>query len=270
MSLDVYISLTTIPSRIKRVLRENLEDLLLQTYPVKGIIITIPRSNMRGQAVDTTLPEWLQEEPFASRVTILQPEQDFGPILKYIGGKDIVPPGAWVFACDDDQRYVHTGIADWIAEFDTNLQQTDILNAAWSMEPASRFGFELISGYTGVLFSRAFMDVILASFDPSLPLHALRIDDDLVSLYARDNGFRKQVAPMIMDFAHFVATGGEGTDSLTFSFNRLRDRHRTHSRMNPNYVQKLQSLVVIAGTLTGVIVVATVASMAWGCGARKT
>jgi len=269
MSLDVYISLTTIPSRIKRVLRDNLQDLLLQTYPVKGIIITVPRSNMRGQAIAAELPEWLLEEPFASRVTILRPEQDLGPILKYIGGKNIVPPGAWVFACDDDQRYVHTGIADWIAAFGATLQDTDILNAAWSMEPVSRFDIDLISGYTGVLFSRAFMDIILANFNPNLPLHALRIDDDLVSLYARDHGFQKRVAPMIMDFAHFVATGGEGTDSLTFSFNRLRDRHRTHSLINPSYVQKLQSLVVIAGTLTGVMVVAIVTSAAWGCIASK-
>lgn len=266
----MYISLTTIPSRMKRVLRDNLQDLLLQTYPVKGVILTIPKSNMRGQVVDTALPDWLLEEPFASRITILRPEQDFGPVLKYIGGKDIVPPGAWVFACDDDTRYVHTGIADWIDTFGASLQETDILNASWSMEPVTRLGLDLISGYTGVLFSRKFMDVIIDNFDPSLPLHALRIDDDLVSLYARDNGFQKRVAPMIMDFVHFAAVFGESTDCLTFSFNRMRDRHRTHSRMNPQYVKKLESLVIITGTLTGIVLVAIAVSVAWGCAVGKT
>ena len=74
---------------------------------------------------------------------------------------------------------------------------------------------------------------------------------------------------MIMDVAHFMATGGEGADSLTFAFNRLRDRHETHTRMNPIYVRNLQSLVVIGGALAGVMVICTVASVVWGCTASN-
>ncbi len=241
-------------------MQDNLRCLTQQTYPVKTIILTIPRSNMRGQPVEQDLPNWLQEEPFLSRVTVLRPEHDYGPILKYIGGKDIVPAGAWVFACDDDQRYAADGIARWLGLVS---QDTDILNSSWSLELTARLGCRLISGYNGVLFSRAFMDTILANFDPQLPLCSLRVDDDLVSIYARDNGFRVKTAPVIMDLLYFGATVGEAADSLTFSYNRLRDRHKTHVRMNPQYVRGLCGIVVLASVLIVVVLAALVGAATW-------
>ena len=231
-----------------------------QTYPVKTIILTIPRSNMRGQPVEQELPIWLTEEPFVSRVTVLRPEQDYGPILKYIGGKDLVPAGAWVFACDDDQRYAADGISRWLPLV---TRDTDILNSSWCLELTARLGVRLISGYNGVLFSRAFMDTILANFDPQLPLCSLRVDDDLISIYARDNGYYVKRAPVIMDLLHFGATAGEAADSLAFSYNRLRDRHKTHVRMNPQYVCGLWVIVAVASILSFIMLAALGATVTW-------
>jgi len=262
---QVFISLTTIPSRVNSILRTCLDDLMLQTYPVTAIILTIPKRNMRGHDVDKTLPAWLLQEPYCDQVTIIRPESDYGPILKYIGGKDCIPDGAWTFVCDDDQKYRHDGIARMVAVLDAlslEKQTMTILNSPWAMESTLRFSMRLISGFAGVLVPKSFIDLVDREFDPELPLHALRIDDDLVSIFARDNGFAVLNCPDIINYKHYFGTSPN--DALGKSYDRHQDRHLTHTRMNNLYVDNLVCAVSASTVLLVVFVAGTIVATMWG------
>jgi hypothetical protein len=252
---QVWISLTTIPSRTGGILRGCLDDLMLQTYPVESIIVTIPKQNMRGQAVSTKLPSWFKEEPYSSKLTVLRPDTDSGPILKYIGGLCLIPDGAWVFVCDDDRRYHHDGITRLVAFVNTlppSVRDASIVNSNLGLEAIRRFSLRLISGFLGVFVSKLFLNTIQEVFDPALPLHCLRIDDDLVSIYARDRGFVVRAGPNVLDLLYNV--GRADPDGLSQCYNRFQDRHMTHTRMNKSYVLNLAAAASISCILLAVLV----------------
>ena len=100
---DVYISLTSIPTRID-ILRKCLDSLLKQSYPIKSIILTIPTRTLRSKA-KTVIPDYLYESPYKEKVIIVQPKKDYGPVMKYIGGYNVITKNSLVFVCDDDQQY---------------------------------------------------------------------------------------------------------------------------------------------------------------------
>jgi len=235
--------MTTFPLRITKILQDSLLDLIKQDYTnIKGLCITIPMENMRGQAAPATLPSWFYEEPIASKVTVLRPKKDSGPILKYIGAASVVPKHAWVFACDDDQRYSHNYISNLVkfAGKQKENRNDTIYNSLWTFEWDTMFlSMRLISGYMGVLFHRNFLTCILANFQDNLPVQCKRIDDDLVSLYARDNGFTVKAAPGGINFKYFLRTGGNTAGSLLATGSRLTDRHFTHKLLNSKYADNL-------------------------------
>jgi hypothetical protein len=249
---DVYITMTTFPSRISSILKMILMGLLKQDYTnIKGVFITIPMENMRGQPAPNVLPQWFNEEPIASRVTVLRPAKDAGPILKYIGAADLIPKDAWVFVCDDDQKYKHNYISKLVAcagkQTDTTIRNKTIYNSWFSFEHDMIFaGMRLISGYQGVLINKQFIECILANFHIELPLQCKRIDDDLVSLYARDNGFRVKSVPVGFDIFYFFGSQGNIKNSLFGTGKRTSDRHFTHKLLNTKYADNL-AIAAVAG-----------------------
>jgi hypothetical protein len=107
--LNVYVSLTSIPSRASRILDENLQSLITQDYPVHRIIVTIPTVNMRGQAWDGVDVAFLDRYP---EVICHRPDYDWGPVMKYVGCVPYIrEDDALIFICDDDQRYAANRIS---------------------------------------------------------------------------------------------------------------------------------------------------------------
>ena len=261
----VWISLTTIPSRASGMLRGCLDDLMLQTYPVESIIVTIPKQNMRGQAVSAKLPVWFDEEPYCSKLTVLRPDADNGPILKYIGGQHLIPNGAWVFVCDDDRRYHHDGIMRLVAFVSTlppSVREASVINSNLGLEAIGRFSVRLISGFLGVFVSKLFVNTVQEVFDPALPVHCLRIDDDLVSIYARDRGFVVRSGPNVLTILYNI--GRADPDGLSQCYDRFQDRHMTHTRMNKSYVQNLAAATSISGILLAMLLSSLVVTVLWG------
>ena len=101
---DVYISLTTIPTRAK-ILKRCLNSLLNQTYPIKKIILTIPQITLRSQTKQD-IPPFLTEFPY-NQIEIYHPKRDYGPVMKYIGSSNFISSNerSLVYVCDDDQQY---------------------------------------------------------------------------------------------------------------------------------------------------------------------
>lgn len=245
---------------------------MLQTYPITTILLTIPKRNMRGQEVSESLPVWLSEEPYCSKITVLRPETDYGPICKYIGGVHLLPENAWVFVGDDDQQYVPDGIARMVAAAGELPQETRnryVLNSNLGFESTQRFSIRLISGFLGVLVSASFVRVINQEFDPDLPLHALRIDDDLVSIYARDNGFFVHNGPSVLDFDNYEKASRMNKDGLCHSFDRYQDRHMTHTLVNRAYITNLRNAVIVSSVLLTILVFSLVFTVVWGLGATS-
>ena len=244
-SPDVYISLTTIPTRLDRIVKERLLDLCQQDYTgIKKIFITIPLNNMRGQKAIKNLPTWFEDEPFKSKIAVLRPTVDHGPIMKWIGAVNVIPRNSWVFVCDDDVRYRHDYIRQCvdIASKCTHKNQT-IFNADLNTEAIAIYKMRLILGVEGVFVHSNFINLVDHNFDRSLPKCCLRIDDDVVSIIARDNGYTKKQIPPGINLIQAIKDSAMQADSLSGSYNRTKDRHKCHAIINPDYADGLLDYV---------------------------
>lgn len=261
---DIYITLTSIPSRLDRLVKDSLLDLMNQDYDaVKQIFLTLPLENMRGQRVDPNLPQWLLEPPFQNKVTILRPEKDYGPIMKWIGANEAIPDNAWVFVCDDDVRYDHHYISLCVEHAskikDENQRNRSIFNTTIFdnlTENVTIFGIDLIWGVHGVLVSRDFIRLVTDKFNYKLPPCCLRIDDDVVSVLARDAQYKKVPIPHGLNIGHALLNL-QG-DALSTSYNKLVDRHNCHAIINPVYYDNLLLVILILGPILFVLIVLTI------------
>lgn len=103
-----FVSLTTIPSRIKLpVFFENLKDIIEnQTYPIETIFITIANKYRRFKEIIPT--EIIDQLRLLPKVVIIQIDDDLGPSSKYLGPminyyniiKDQI-----LIVIDDDRKY---------------------------------------------------------------------------------------------------------------------------------------------------------------------
>nr|QBK91600.1 MAG: hypothetical protein LCPAC302_02200 [Pithovirus LCPAC302] len=79
---------------------------MCQNYRIRQILITIPKKCLRSDVdIDIDLPKYLFKKPYSNLITIVRPEKDYGPVMKYIGGYKHLTDNSLVFVCDDDQEY---------------------------------------------------------------------------------------------------------------------------------------------------------------------
>jgi len=266
---DVYICFTTIPSRLTGSVKSVLDSHMRQTYAqVKGILLTVPRENMRGMTVSDTLPPWLDTQPYASKVTVLRPQKDHGPIMKYLGGRTSVPQDAWAFVCDDDQCFSPDCIDTWVKligrkDVPASVRSTHVHNPS-SLKSGVQYSWAHMEGYQGLLVSRQFLDMVHREFDPSLPQFCLRVDDDLVSLYARDNGYVKVIMP-----DKLIRGSVRNPDALSRMYDRDRDRHQTHALCNSKYLRNLETGTVLFAGLTCVSATVLIIAVYFLCRRRS-
>jgi len=100
MSENVYISMTTIPSRIPK-LNITLDSLLSQNFKPKKIIINIPKISRITQ-LPYDIPQFIKNNP---NILINIVEEDMGPILKLLPSLNIVGPNDLIITVDDDIIY---------------------------------------------------------------------------------------------------------------------------------------------------------------------
>jgi hypothetical protein len=151
----VWISLTTIPSRVGTTLFDTLASLVRQTHAVDRIIVTIPLVNMRGIPANIDMSEEeLREKldgittkqqalvvasrvkgksmPDAPPIMVIRPKYDWGPIMKYMGVLEYVEENKishhqamsnMILIVDDDQLY-HRDILQTRLRQNANYRQT--------------------------------------------------------------------------------------------------------------------------------------------------
>jgi len=182
----VYISLTTIPSRLNRIVQDNLLHLLKQDFPVEQIFLTVPLENMRGQPAPEKLPEFLSQSPLAERVTVLRPRRDLGPIMKYLGFLEAnTPEDCWVFVCDDDQKYATALVKNMVARA-TLENPRQVYTHGWS-----EWLIRGVHGYSGVLIHKQALEALQQDVERNgVPDCCAKIDDDYVSILLHRNKFQ--------------------------------------------------------------------------------
>uniref|UniRef100_A0A6C0CMK9 Glycosyltransferase 2-like domain-containing protein n=1 Tax=viral metagenome TaxID=1070528 RepID=A0A6C0CMK9_9ZZZZ len=277
----VYVSLTTIPSRI-HLIRDNLTILANQTYKnCKGILLIVPENNMRGFKWTQELPAWLQDIP---NLQVVRPKHDRGPIMKYIGAviENRIPTDSWMFVCDDDIEYKPNAIQIFVDGLNehpisdkTIVSHNDhsaSLMWVYGVEPKS-----LITGFAGVLVNQKFAHDILHELPEKMTECCSRIDDDVVTAIANRLGYVKYMTKT----PAFERISQKAPDPLNDT-NRIWDRHVCHSSMNEAYAENTLNLLAIisafflvsllvmvflvGGQFTPIVAIPAAILLALGCG----
>ena len=166
--ISVVASFTTIPSRI------NYCNLVIDSLinQVNHIYISIC-NNYRRFGIFNTIPEFLFNEPYKSKVTIVY-SNDYGSPTKYIGPLHKIEYSQWIFFCDDDQEY-HSDI---INKMKNNLSKIGVYQNRYNIVKTGSGG--IIHGYVGNISHRSFLENLLI-----FPVtEAARIvDDQWMSIY---------------------------------------------------------------------------------------
>lgn len=250
---DVFVSFTTIPSRLHLV--KNNESLFLQDYPnLKTIFLTLPMNNMRGQPSVKELPTWLNEEPFLSRVKVVRPEKDYGPIMKYVGAVDEIPDDSFVFVCDDDRYYKKDFISRCVAamgKVDNERRKKIIVNGYEMFDDMigidqSIFHLDFLYGYDGLLLHKDFLKHVKSQPLDNLKTCCLRNDDDVVSVWARDDGYKKVSISSGLD----TSKQPHDIDALSTSYDRAADRHACQAMINSQYADGLLTAIIVLSIFT--------------------
>ena len=96
----IYISLTTIPKRLKN-LKKSIDSLLNQTYKPNKIFINIPSRYKRFKETieDKDIPR------FDNPIVEITRCEDFGPGTKLLGSLQKISKFDYVILLDDDHEY---------------------------------------------------------------------------------------------------------------------------------------------------------------------
>jgi len=97
----VFVSLTTLPSRIGR-LRPTVDSLQAQTLPPDWIYVCVPDRSLREDR-EYALPDWLRSPP--PGVEVVQCGTDHGPGTKLLGCLPRIAGEACLITVDDDLVY---------------------------------------------------------------------------------------------------------------------------------------------------------------------
>jgi hypothetical protein len=186
---QVYASLTTIPSRVNRTLNATIESLESQTYPLAGIIVTMPTVNMRGQSWDNKVDLTFLDKRMG--VVCHRPEYDLGPVMKYIGCLDYTPPDALIYVCDDDQQYATDRVSNLVNTWNELNDANAIIGWTGRGMQSLFTQSRSIYGFRGVLVPRSAIVKLKQYLDQSdilKPCCAMN-DDVLASIIFTKSGY---------------------------------------------------------------------------------
>ena len=107
--VTVYVSLTTIPSRMPRV-DQCIQSLVEQTHPPAKIFLCVPQAYRRFGIVPP-VPANLSR--FGTQLEVVRCIDDFGPGTKALGALERIPqePGVLLVLVDDDMLYARHMLA---------------------------------------------------------------------------------------------------------------------------------------------------------------
>lgn len=189
--MKVYASLTSIPSRMG-LIRKCLDSLIAQEYGIEKIVLTLPLKNLRQQDTAYKIPKYLNEYPYKDKVIISRPPVDYGPVMKYIGGKDIIPANSLVFVCDDDQEYRPDLVSRLVYQY--NLLKSDHTKPTIVASLCYRFLLtKTVNGYGGLIFNSKLISMLhtrITKSNKRARSACQFVDDNWVSITCKQMGIK--------------------------------------------------------------------------------
>lgn len=241
----VVISLTTVPGRYG-ILYDTLKTLANQDYPVAAIYLTIPKIAKRFGTPYPELPQHILD-----LVTVVNIDEDYGPICKIMGGLIMEPdPNTLVVTCDDDIWYSPNLVSSLVAQYlkqdrpktavsgsglfissgvsFTAGQTQSVFFHSWFVDlniPKHGREVEILCGFSGVLYPRAAFpankeleDLVQHTRGSKAIFHN---DDILLSAYISSQGYKRVVVPDVpwVDELRLTASGrgSENQDEFALS-----------------------------------------------------
>jgi hypothetical protein len=256
--MKVYASLTSIPSRVTRILDANLQSLLAQDHLIERIIVTVPTVNFRGQRTDAVDFSFLNRYP---NVICHRPEYDWGPIMKYVGGLEhICEPDALVYVCDDDQHYAPNRVSNLVQHWTRVGDPRAIVGWVGTGVQSWAESVHTVHGVRGVLVPKAaLVDLHAALTRMAVPRCCAINDDALASIQFRKAGYRivdrSGQDDEFSDGEHFETLDGLHRSYRTRAA-KFFDIVRCHWRFNQPFAGLLAgsalliALALIAGLVT--------------------
>jgi hypothetical protein len=186
---DIVVSLTSIPPRFADSCKKTIDSLMNQ---VDQIYLNVPKAYKRFG--DFTIPNYLSEEPYTSKVTLVRLDRDFGPATKYVGALDKINPDTWVFVCDDDQEYSQNIISTMFR----SVNNIGVYQNHYEHIKVKTSG-GLIHGYVGLMIHSSLFKG-LGQFP--LPESAYFVDDQWMSIFCFIN--RIPIFPTQLEYYHDI------------------------------------------------------------------
>ena len=171
------VSLTTIPSRIKK-LKPVLDSYMNQTIKPEKIILNIPREYMRFPEQQIQIPD------YGPLVLINRTHEDYGPATKLLGtlGLDL-DPDTIILVSDDDNVKKPYWAKDLIRSIRINPGAVSTVSTPWSKRPGGEPG-KFIFGGGGFGFYRKLIDAnILMNFFNKAKSKCMFVDDDMFTYF---------------------------------------------------------------------------------------
>ena len=241
----VVISLTTVPGRYQ-ILYDTLKTLVNQDYPVSAIYLTIPKIAQRWGTPYPALPQHILD-----MVTVVNIEEDYGPICKIVGALMMEPnPKTLVVTCDDDIWYSPNLVSALVKQYFSRpntavsgsgmfisngtafsaYHAQSVFFHSWLMDftvPQQGREVDILCGFSGVLYPR---HAFPTPDKLEQLVHYTRLskavfhnDDILLSAYLSSQGVKRVVVPDIpwVDELRLTASGkgNENVDEYALSHN---------------------------------------------------
>jgi hypothetical protein len=145
----IYISMTTIPERLKTSYFKKVVENLLGQHTSLNILLNIPHTYKRTGEV-YVVPEWITNH---SRIVVNRCE-DYGPATKILGGLDILKNFDTVIIVDDDLMYRHFFVKELLTTHIESPKDVTCYNT-WHEPAWQRQGhkYPLPGGYSGCIGS---------------------------------------------------------------------------------------------------------------------
>ncbi len=201
----VYVSFTTIPSRIPNI-GKTISTLMLQTMKPDAIFVTIPHNYKRFPV------ENINELLFPLKtlpINVIRCEEDYGPICKLLPVLEhIDEPDAVIITIDDDHAY-NPGLIENMMAFHKACPDSALAYAGWSWIKTNGFDYNLIyprdtinymraapilEGWRGALYKRSFFGDDFKAFATSYA-DGFLVDDVVISAYLSSKKIDKTVIP---------------------------------------------------------------------------
>ena len=195
---NIYVSLTTIPSRSKDIIF-TINSILNQTIIPNKIFITISKNNIREKYINYKIPDEIKKNPL---VEIIEIEKDNGPITKLYGGllkcnheNDII------ITVDDDSiynRYMIENILNYSKKYQNQVIGTigriDYKKKIFGYDFIKPFKVRLLEGYGGVGYRKKFFDI--KDIDTNnLPKEVIFNDDIYLSYLLKNKDIELIIVP---------------------------------------------------------------------------